>query len=203
MIFSFTRYFGDGGAEFAGVVYRADQVVEPGRERGSGDHHCHSHHLHLEARERWRDQTAARHNHSHNHSHTTSHSHSHSQNLFESLPNSPQFQDGVLRVKEPSITATSPHNRRKSLWKSKRASGDYYDKRKTTCMLYLQADHLFWEQMGRSEEACIEVMTRHVQRVNSIYRAVGEHKQEYLNLVNCTYFVQISTWTGSRTTSAS
>ena len=41
-------------------------------------------------------------------------------------------------------------------------------------MLYLQADHLFYEKMGRSEEACIEVMTRHVQRVNSIYRAVGE-----------------------------
>ena len=63
---------------------------------------------------------------------------------------------------------------RRGRLKSKRASGDYYDKRKTTCMLYLQADHLFYEKMGRSEEACIEVMTRHVQRVNSIYRAVGE-----------------------------
>ncbi|XP_050712620.1 uncharacterized protein LOC126996286 [Eriocheir sinensis] len=43
------------------------------------------------------------------------------------------------------------------------------DPHKTTCMLYLQADHLFYEKIG-SEEACIETMTRHVQRVNNIYR---------------------------------
>jgi len=33
------------------------------------------------------------------------------------------------------------------------------DKKRKTCMLYLQADHLFYE-----------TMTRHVQRVNSIYQ---------------------------------
>lgn len=44
------------------------------------------------------------------------------------------------------------------------------DPKKTTCMLYLQADHLFYQKYG-TEEACIEVMTRHVQRVNSIYKA--------------------------------
>ncbi|KZC07718.1 Disintegrin and metalloproteinase domain-containing protein 10 [Dufourea novaeangliae] len=43
------------------------------------------------------------------------------------------------------------------------------DPKKTTCMLYLQADHTFFDHY-KSEEACIEVMTRHVQRVNSIYR---------------------------------
>lgn len=43
------------------------------------------------------------------------------------------------------------------------------DPRKTTCMLYLQADHQFFSRYG-TEEACIEVMTRHVQRVNSIYK---------------------------------
>ncbi|XP_074114801.1 disintegrin and metalloproteinase domain-containing protein 10 isoform X2 [Cotesia typhae] len=43
------------------------------------------------------------------------------------------------------------------------------DPKKTTCMLYLQADHTFVEHY-KSEEACIEVMTRHVQRVNAIYR---------------------------------
>ncbi|KAH9528575.1 hypothetical protein DERF_002508 [Dermatophagoides farinae] len=43
------------------------------------------------------------------------------------------------------------------------------DPKKTTCMLYLQADHLFYEKMG-SEEACIESMTRHVQKVNNIYK---------------------------------
>ncbi|KAI4483296.1 hypothetical protein M0804_008351 [Polistes exclamans] len=43
------------------------------------------------------------------------------------------------------------------------------DPRKTTCMLYLQADHQFFARYG-TEEACIEVMTRHVQKVNSIYK---------------------------------
>lgn len=47
------------------------------------------------------------------------------------------------------------------------------DPKKTTCMLYLQADHLFFQRYG-TEEACIEVMTRHVQRVNTIYRITGE-----------------------------
>ena len=46
------------------------------------------------------------------------------------------------------------------------------NKKKMTCMLYLQADHLFYQEMG-SEEASIEAMTRHVQRVNSIYRPMG------------------------------
>lgn len=49
------------------------------------------------------------------------------------------------------------------------------DPKKTTCMLYLQADHQFYTRY-RSEEACIEVMTRHVQRVNSIYRNTGKIK---------------------------
>lgn len=47
------------------------------------------------------------------------------------------------------------------------------DPKKTTCMLYLQADHQFFQKFG-SEEACIEVMTRHVQRVNTIYKVTGE-----------------------------
>ncbi|XP_050421429.1 disintegrin and metalloproteinase domain-containing protein 10 [Adelges cooleyi] len=51
----------------------------------------------------------------------------------------------------------------------KKGLSPFVDNRKTTCMLYLQADHLFFEKYGR-EETCIEVMTRHVQRVNAIYR---------------------------------
>lgn len=46
------------------------------------------------------------------------------------------------------------------------------DRRKSTCLLYLQADHLFYRRLG-GEEACIDAMTRHVQRVNSIYRNTG------------------------------
>ncbi|KAG8235170.1 hypothetical protein J437_LFUL015476 [Ladona fulva] len=61
-------------------------------------------------------------------------------------------------------------NRTKGVRKKRWATGGAIDPRKTTCMLYLQADHLFFQKFG-SEEACIEVMTRHVQRVNSIYKA--------------------------------
>ena len=56
---------------------------------------------------------------------------------------------------------------------NRRLKKEGIDKKKTTCMLYLQADHLFHEQMGYSEEASIEMMTRHVQRVNSIYKPIG------------------------------
>lgn len=52
-----------------------------------------------------------------------------------------------------------------------------YDK-KTTCMLYLQADHTFFQKMG-SEEASIEAITRHVQRANVIYKGTGECEDVY------------------------
>lgn len=52
------------------------------------------------------------------------------------------------------------------------AAKSLYD-RKSTCMLYLQADHTFFQKMG-SEEASIEAITRHVQRANAIYKNTGE-----------------------------
>lgn len=55
------------------------------------------------------------------------------------------------------------------------------DPKKTTCMLYLQADHQFFQKYG-TEEACIEVMTRHVQRVNSIYKNTGEYSLNFKNV---------------------
>jgi disintegrin and metalloproteinase domain-containing protein 10 len=45
--------------------------------------------------------------------------------------------------------------------------------RKSTCMLYLQADHTFFQKLG-SDEASIESITRHVQRANMIYKNTGE-----------------------------
>lgn len=66
--------------------------------------------------------------------------------------------------------ASSAARRKRWMGRSKRAAA--IDPHKTTCMLYLQADHLFHQKFG-SEEACIEVMTRHVQRVNSIYQGTG------------------------------
>lgn len=54
-----------------------------------------------------------------------------------------------------------------------------YD-RKSTCMLYLQADHTFYQKMG-SDEASIEAITRHVQRANSIYRNTGMYDFDFLS----------------------
>ncbi|KAF4532474.1 hypothetical protein B566_EDAN003050 [Ephemera danica] len=68
-------------------------------------------------------------------------------------------QDGSGSRRKRWVSAAQRHTRA--------AAG--IDPDKTTCMLYLQADHLFHQKFG-SEEACIEVMTRHVQRVNSIYQ---------------------------------
>ncbi|XP_071444050.1 disintegrin and metalloproteinase domain-containing protein 10 [Hetaerina americana] len=87
---------------------------------------------------------------------------------FAAVQNGSSSERLPRREERPSwFGARGPHQgRRKKRW----ATGGAIDPRKTTCMLYLQADHLFFQKFG-SEEACIEVMTRHVQRVNSIYRA--------------------------------
>lgn len=61
-----------------------------------------------------------------------------------------------------------------------------YD-RKSTCMLYLQADHTFFEKLG-SEEASIEAITRHVQRANAIYKNTGNAHSPLissLSLIQC------------------
>ena len=172
MHFCICRYFSnseDSRPEFPAVIYSSDDVNHP--HLGRHGQPCESHHLHLKTRERWLTDSPYHHHHHHNFSYINNHI-----DKYESLPESNHFHNGVLTIDEPKhvqsrVTTTTGNNRGKT--KQKRASGDYYDKRKTTCMLYLQADHLFYEKMGRSEEACIEVMTRHVQRVNSIYRAVG------------------------------
>lgn len=51
---------------------------------------------------------------------------------------------------------------------SSRSRRAIQDPRRKTCLLYLQGDHLFHDHLG-SEEAAITMMTRHVQRLNSIY----------------------------------
>ena len=157
----FYRYFkSEETPEFPAVIYSIDDVKHPEAMHQHNSNHrqssCHSHHLHLKAKERW---LADRSSHTHNQSDI---------GLFESLPESPNFHNGVLGV-------DSPPSKKRRLRQRKRSLGEYYPK-KTTCMLYLQADHLFYQMKDKSEEACIEEMTRHVQRVNSIYRAVGKRR---------------------------
>lgn len=79
---------------------------------------------------------------------------------------------------------------RKTKKNKKRRRALSVDQKKTTCMLYLQADHLFYGRMG-SEEACIESMTRHVQRVNSIYKDIGSFL--YLPPLNNIRYCAVST----------
>jgi disintegrin and metalloproteinase domain-containing protein 10 len=58
------------------------------------------------------------------------------------------------------------------MYNTKPTGGSVAD-RKSTCMLYLQADHTFFQKLG-SDEASIEAITRHVQRANVIYKNTGE-----------------------------
>ncbi|KAK8776284.1 hypothetical protein V5799_030371 [Amblyomma americanum] len=77
-----------------------------------------------------------------------------------------------LEPPEPDSAALGIRSVQRTQWAAgsdQPAKNVVIDPKKTTCMLYLQADHLFYQRMG-SEEACIETMTRHVQKVNSIYR---------------------------------
>ena len=48
------------------------------------------------------------------------------------------------------------------------------DNSKTTCTLYVQADHLFYRKFGSNQETVIEQLTQHVQGVNEIYKIIGK-----------------------------
>ncbi|KAL1424539.1 hypothetical protein MTO96_020086 [Rhipicephalus appendiculatus] len=88
-----------------------------------------------------------------------------------------------LELPEPDSAALGIRSVQRTQWAAgsdQPAKNVVIDPKKTTCMLYLQADHLFYQRMG-SEEACIETMTRHVQKVNSIYRTTGLVKELALN----------------------
>jgi len=51
------------------------------------------------------------------------------------------------------------------------------DPAKTTCTMYIQADHLFYEKFDRNEETVVEQLTQHVQGVNEIYRQIGQWEE--------------------------
>lgn len=165
------RYF-TGNVTFPAVIYKASDVVHP-------EHHeCASHQLYLKQFEASLNRKRHRH-HSTNQSSCAPPTGNQLllpscnrclRSLFTfcssvSWPSSDQLIDRTL--------LSGWHRNKQPLRKQRRST---IDPRKTTCMLYLQADHLFYAKMG-SEEACIESMTRHVQRVNSIYKNVGTCNQ--------------------------
>ncbi|XP_017889847.1 disintegrin and metalloproteinase domain-containing protein 10-like isoform X2 [Ceratina calcarata] len=146
----------DTSPPYHSIAYRASDVLTPRRTFP-----CASHHLHQVA--------------SHGSAEKNSHSND-SRSLYEPLLGERQ----ALYSKENSAARILTSEREKTAARMETTSdGDRIarhlhkratvDPRKTTCMLYLQADHQFFARYG-TEEACIEVMTRHVQRVNSIYK---------------------------------
>ncbi|EFX84015.1 hypothetical protein DAPPUDRAFT_99915 [Daphnia pulex] len=143
-----SRYFdASQNVSFPAVIYKASDVLHPDPHQEHDG--CASHQLYLKQFEHF--------------------------HCVEEDNNNQKKKDSVAREGiEPNQlidqTLYSGWNRRHHE-KQKKKRRSTVDHRKTTCMLYLQADHLFYGKMG-SEEACIETMTRHVQRVNSIYKNV-------------------------------
>ncbi|XP_055618727.1 uncharacterized protein LOC129763556 isoform X2 [Toxorhynchites rutilus septentrionalis] len=81
----------------------------------------------------------------------------------------------IVNNYDPDVTITGGNggnvnlNVRNELNEQKQSFANSLYDRKSTCMLYLQADHTFFQKMG-SDESSIEAITRHVQRANMIYR---------------------------------
>lgn len=89
----------------------------------------------------------------------------HPNNQFPHLYH-PHYNNANLNVK----------NDLSDMYGSKPSSSSSTADRKSTCMLYLQADHTFFQKLG-SDEASIEAITRHVQRANVIYKNTGKFKK--------------------------
>lgn len=162
-----SRYFdASRNLSFPAVIYKASDVLHPDpHHHGSG---CASHQLYLKQFEHFH---CANKQENRDGPRNSSDLASVLTSCQESNTNN---KGGVSEGIEPNQlidqTLYSGWNRRHNEKKKKKRRSTI-DHRKTTCMLYLQADHLFYGKMG-SEEACIETMTRHVQRVNSIYKNV-------------------------------
>ena len=165
---------------FPAVIYKASDVLYPEVEGGG----CASHEMHLKRFER----------------HFEGCRHSLNQSSSSVIPDGddecprgrtvsglfsapPSHGGRGKKLGQPQVPDIAQQAIDKTLYsgwdrhkeKSKRRRS--INRRKVTCMLYLQADHLFYKNMG-SEEACIETMTRHVQRVNTIYKNIGRSNYE-------------------------
>ncbi|CAL7938366.1 unnamed protein product [Xylocopa violacea] len=148
---------GDTSPSYHSIAYRASDVLTPPRALP-----CASHHLHQASRD-----PSERSNGYGNDSRTLYEPLlGERQALYYSKENGARVLTSGRDKSAARMETTSDADDRIARHLRKRAT---VDPRKTTCMLYLQADHQFFARYG-TEEACIEVMTRHVQRVNSIYK---------------------------------
>jgi len=80
---------------------------------------------------------------------------------------SQEFQKSLANDTSFSLESHQDHYKKSYLSRSKRWA---VNPKKKTCLLFLQADHLFYNHFG-TEEAAIDMMVRHIQRVNEIYKA--------------------------------
>lgn len=71
------------------------------------------------------------------------------------------------------------------------------DPLKTTCTMYIQADHLFYQKFDSNEDLVIEQLTQHVQGVNEIYRKIdfdGNNSPDNINFI----IKRIKVWTNPK-----
>lgn len=146
---------------FHSVIYRHSDV-QMDAFRGS---FCHSDELHRKVK-RWQDEDTR------------------TRDKLKSAHAQRRRYDMVWEAKDSGFRNQSYMDYMDVVWRYKGnagpGSGWYTDNRKrrdtdptkTTCTLYIQADHLFYQKFGNNEERVIEQLTQHVQGVNQIYSIV-------------------------------
>lgn len=77
-----------------------------------------------------------------------------------------RYKENLGRIDRNALTRAERH----MLYEG---HGRVEDRLKTTCTMYIQADHLFYEKFDSNEDRVIEQLTQHVQGVNDIYRTIG------------------------------
>ncbi|XP_033331022.2 disintegrin and metalloproteinase domain-containing protein 10 isoform X1 [Megalopta genalis] len=160
----------DTSPSYHSIAYRSSDVLPPRRSLSCASHHLHHGNLQDSLEREEEEQQRRRHGHGND-----------SRTFYEPLLG----ENVALYSRENSARVLTSEEKDNAVARTETTGGGggggedriprhlykraTIDPRKTTCMIYLQADHQFFARYG-TEEACIEVMTRHVQRVNSIYR---------------------------------
>ena len=111
------------------------------------------------------------------------HSHVKMDTLQHSLCNADKIHEKLKHLHRQEANRTSQDNHRskrstrhrKNLYSAHNRQRRTIDPTKTTCTLYLQADHLFYQKFHSNEETVIEQLTQHVQGVNDIYKSIGKY----------------------------
>ena len=161
-----SRYFNQS-QPFHSVIYRKDDVIKV-----ETDPPCRSDDIHRKLRHR---------QHKSFDSSSSSKSTSSKSTLYKSTSSSNPFYTNRTRNRRDVVSswqqAYEPDNYRSEeirhsyLHQPRRKT---IDPSRTTCTLYMQADHLFYKKFHNNIELVIEQLTQHVQGVNDIYNRIGK-----------------------------